>query len=247
MFKSIQLFVHKYGFTGLITYFKLKLGFTKKIRLRGVNGVIQLRPNSSDIAVFKHIFVHDDYNLSLDFEPGVIVDAGANIGLASIYFANKFPKARIVAIELSKSNFALLERNTINFPQIQITNSGLWHKKEVLHFNEENIAPWGYRVDNTNYSITSCEVDSLTVDELLDQFEIKTIDLFKIDIEGAEHELFSENFATWLPKVKVIVIEFHDRMIPGSSARIRQIFEENSFKEVNSIGENFVFINQVLA
>ena len=51
-----------------------------------------------------------EYDFAVD-RPSVIIDAGANIGLASIWFASKFPEARILAIEPEKSNYELLVRN----------------------------------------------------------------------------------------------------------------------------------------
>ena len=53
-----------------------------------------------------------------------------------------------------------------------------------------------------------------------------SIDILKIDIEGAEKELFMDNYKTWLGKTKVIVIELHDRL----DKEISGIF----FKAVNN-------------
>ena len=39
------------------------------------------------------------------------IDAGANIGLTSIYFANKFPNAKIVALEPEIDNYIILQKN----------------------------------------------------------------------------------------------------------------------------------------
>jgi predicted O-methyltransferase YrrM len=44
-------------------------------------------------------------------QTAVVVDAGANIGLASLWFANQYPKAKIVCIEPDPENFRILKEN----------------------------------------------------------------------------------------------------------------------------------------
>ena len=147
-----RTFVHlikNHGSSGLLAFFKIKLGITNGIKLSNIRHKICLRPNSSDITTFKYIFAHDDYDFSIIPEPKVIIGAGANIGLASIYFANRYPEARIIAIELAPSNFEVLLKNTRPYNQIQEVNAGLWHKNEVLKFDDAGSNHWGYQVNNS--------------------------------------------------------------------------------------------------
>jgi len=51
----------------------------------------------------------------------------------------------------------------------------------------------------------------------MERFQLEEIDLLKIDIEGAEKELFSTNYESWLPKTKVLYIELHDRYRKGTA------------------------------
>jgi FkbM family methyltransferase len=241
-----RTFVHliqNHGFSGFLAFLKIKLGFTKAIKLTNIAHEIRLRPNSSDVTAFKYIFAHDDYDFSLEPEPEVIIDAGANIGLASIYFANRYPKARIIAIELAPSNFEVLLKNTRHYNQIQEVNAGLWHKNELLKFDDGGSNHWGYQVDNSIKG-NSVSVESVTTSEIMNKFNIQKIDFFKIDIEGAEAEVFSGNYAEWLPMVRFMMIEFHDRMRPDSSQPIRSLLNEFGFKELEMVGENAVFVNK---
>jgi FkbM family methyltransferase len=41
-----------------------------------------------------------------------IIDGGANIGIASLYFLNQYPTARLVAVEPSPANFEDLARES---------------------------------------------------------------------------------------------------------------------------------------
>ena len=75
-----------------------------------------LRGKSSDFRVFDEIFLKEQYNSHLlPKNPKVILDAGANIGLSSVYFANRFPNAQVFALEPENSNYELLSVNTENF------------------------------------------------------------------------------------------------------------------------------------
>ena len=58
--------------------------------------------------------------------PRVVVDAGANIGLSTVFFANKFPQAKIVAIEPEPSNFAMLRDNVAPYPNVTPVQAALW-------------------------------------------------------------------------------------------------------------------------
>jgi predicted O-methyltransferase YrrM len=90
------------------------------------------RPNTSDEEVIKQIFENKDYDLAQvrrgddliayrraqakDGKKPLIVDVGANIGAASIYFHRAFPDARIVAVEPDRQNFELPVANVAGFP-----------------------------------------------------------------------------------------------------------------------------------
>ena len=70
---------------------------------------------------------------------------------------------------------------------------------------------------------------------------IDTIDIFKIDIEGAEKELFSKNEEFWITRTKWIIIELHGK-------ECRDIFETAMatyrFKHVHTNGENIFYKNE---
>ena len=237
--------VYNHGFSGLIAFIKIKVGRTKNIQLAGIENKITLRPNSSDVTTFKHIFAHDDYNYDLEQAPKIIIDAGANIGLASIYFTNKYSSAKIIAIELSPTNFQVLAKNTDLYKNIEAINAGLWPVNQALKFKEEGFSPWGYKVNN-KLEGNSISIDSITIPDIIEKYNISRIDLLKIDIEGAEVELFSENYESWLPKVKYIIVEFHDRWKSESSSTVRHTLDKFNFKDLGMVGENVVFINDSL-
>lgn len=240
--RTIINLLKKHKISGLIAFIKIKIGRTKSIKLSTIKHRIELRPFTSDVTTFKHIFVYGDYDFNAVPEPKVIIDAGANVGLASVYFANKYPMAKIIAIELAPSNYQLLTKNVCRYPQIKTHNAGIWHKKEILKFKEEGISPWGYKVEN-QIQRDGISVLSITLNEIIDTYEIQIIDILKIDIEGAEVELFSENYEHWLPKVRYLVIETHDRWRAGSTDVVRAALSKFDFTDLGRVGENLIFKN----
>ena len=69
--------------------------------------------------------------------------------------------------------------------------------------------------------------------------------LLKIDIEGAEKNLFESNYENWLPKTKMIMIETHDRMIENCSYIVMKTLNENNFLLYTTTnGGTLVFYNK---
>lgn len=56
------------------------------------------------------MLLNAEYAWDTAVRPRVIVDAGANIGLASLFFANKYADAKIIAIEPEEHNFKILKK-----------------------------------------------------------------------------------------------------------------------------------------
>ena len=77
-----------------------------------------VRLGTTDVAAFEHVFVQREYGFDLIKPPKVIIDAGANVGMSAVYFALRYPVAKIVAIEPELTSFRILEKNARLFPQI---------------------------------------------------------------------------------------------------------------------------------
>src|SRR5438477_12484313 len=93
--------------------------FLFRLRTPALKHPVYLRFGTTDAWVFKEVLLDSEYDFLPPISPKVIVDAGANIGLSSIFFANKFPEATIYALEPEESNFQLLEKNASAYPRIR--------------------------------------------------------------------------------------------------------------------------------
>src|SRR2546430_2648385 len=64
-----------------------------EFELTGLGRTIAVRTQTSDLSCVEQVFINKQYDFSFPLNPKVIVDAGANIGTASLYFNHKYPTA----------------------------------------------------------------------------------------------------------------------------------------------------------
>jgi len=204
---------------------------------------IKLRKNSSDIEVFYQVWVQEEYlepvniiskHISISEQP-IIFDIGANIGLSALYFNQKFPNASIYAFEPFKSN-----RNQIS-KQFTISAKALWKSDSKLKTSMEfrDGKDWSVQVlEDPNGNIPGAKLSTLMKD-----FNITSIDILKVDVEGSEYPAFLEDksIEETLAHVKSIVIEIHDDA--GNRNDLYTKLKECHFINY-PLGELDVFINE---
>lgn len=181
---------------------------------------VYYRAQSMDFAVYKQVFLHDEYDLPID-TPDVILDLGAHVGFASLFFAKKYPKATIYSVEPQPENYQLLLKNTKDHPNIIPLNYAIWSEDKPLQLSVPTQGPksyWDFQVNetagNADHFIT---VDGISIQSLIQRFDIDRIGLLKIDIEGSEKELF-EHSERWIGSVDAMIIELHENLTPGCDA-----------------------------
>jgi len=198
-----------------------------------------VRTATSDISTFEQVFLHRQYRLLDRLEkPRLIVDAGANIGCASLYFAREYPNAHIVSIEPEDSNFEMLERNTKHLEKLTRIKAALWNKSTYLEIENPRDEKWSIRVRESHTAETQT-IKAITVPEILSMTGAKQIDILKLDIESSEKELFESNYDLWLDRVGVIFVELHDWIRPGCSTSFYRATSRYSFNQFQS-GETTV-------
>jgi FkbM family methyltransferase len=227
-----------FGFpNGLLVFWKRKS--TKgevKVKLKQYPHPFYLRGGSSDFYTFDQIFKSKEVNIKIHVQSGdYIVDGGANVGLASIFLSQLYPLCTIIAIEPEASNFHQLLRNTKQYSNIVCLQKALWPETAFLQIENPDSEKWGFTVKEGH---GSGKIESITIPQLLDTYKIKEIALLKVDIEGAELELFS-NAEAWLPKVKNIAIELHDNSRVGCSKSFFTAIIKGDFS-INVKGEKII-------
>lgn len=214
-----------------------------------------IRPNTSDLSVFSQVIENAEYeliinmikNFSQETNVKYVIDAGANIGLTSLYFKLYFPQSKILSIEADSNNYQQLKQNiALNslLKDIRPINKALWDKEnETLHIKNDfrDGGSWSKRVGYDAGHENSASVQSITLNHLMDEYEFDVVDILKIDIEGAEKELFKDpNFIkTISSKVKFIAIEIHEEV--DMTHFIETKLKTNNFKLFKKTETSFYY------
>ena len=241
---------------GLLTAIKISLNINSKrdikLYLKDIAHPITLRGIKNDMLAFYEVFVLEGYKLKLNFEPSVIIDGGANIGLTTIFYKQKFPNAKIITVEPDKSNFEALERNLKFYSNVFNINAGLWYKNSFIKivdkygFGKSGMVTEEYEKD-INDGDKNNILKTITIDEIVNDFNIQRIDILKLDIETSEKYLFSENYYNWLSITKVVIIELHEWIEKDSSKPFWEAINK-TFKKYSSYGQDecTIIVNETI-
>jgi FkbM family methyltransferase len=213
----ILKYINRFNFSnGLILYFQIYILNRSVIKLKNYP-LINFRPKSCDIDIFNQVIINNEYNLFIKDENMLIVDGGANIGFTSLYFAKKYPNSIILSFEPDSDNFQLLKKNTESYKNIQSENKAIWSNDNGIVFYKS-----AQFDSHSCFSVsgTPSIVETISINEILRTSGFNRIRLLKLDIEGAEKELFNSSNIEWLNYVDFILIELHDRLVEGCSMSI---------------------------
>lgn len=213
-----------------------------RLNVPGLRGSLALRGGTSDRATFQKVFLEGEYDIDLDFAPRLIVDGGANVGYASVYFAHRFPDALVLAVEPEPQNFRLLTANTEAYPNIRCFKHALWPRHTCLNLENSSGNTDAFFVRETSDQTVPQGVATISIPELLDQAGIESIDVLKLDVEGAEKELFEDETAgRWIARTRALIVELHDRFKPGCTEAVTRALASYKFR-LTERGESLVFL-----
>lgn len=185
------------------------------VKIPAIVSVVFLRLRTTDVMLAREIFLNGQYAVNLSDTPRVIVDAGANIGLSAVLFANRFPGARIVAIEPEPSNYELLKKNAAPYGQIETFRAALWDKCGTVGIFDSGMGNSAFQTKAaTPSSGGKHTAKSVTLDRLIADCGIEFVDFLKVDVEGAEVEIFRQAGA-WIDKIGAVGVELHDWLRNG--------------------------------
>jgi len=232
--QGVLRYLEKYGVAhGMrLVLAKRRKSGAMKLRVPNVAHPLHLRAGTSDLYMFEEVFLDDEYGFETSLDPKLILDVGANAGFASVYFANRFPNARILAVEPDPSNVEILRRNVAPYRNVEVIEGAVWYESTTLSLDDQG--------DKSGIQVRPGDggIRAMTIDELLAHAGAAHIDILKIDIEGAEKELF-EHDAALAGKVGVLLIELHDRFKPGCSRAVFSALAQHDFREMRHQSANW--------
>jgi FkbM family methyltransferase len=172
--------------------------------LKTIYGPLYFRDNFGDITNLPGMFHQNEYRSKALAEDGVILDVGANIGLAAAWFALHNPGRPIYCFEPLAANVALITRNcpTAIVEQVAV---GACHGRVKLRVDPDSVIA----------SLIPCwwetkdfEFEVISLDEFTSERGIERVALLKIDVEGMETEVLKGSEQT-LKRTSRVAMETH--------------------------------------
>jgi len=242
---------------GLLSTLKAKHRFDQPITVPLLGHSVFLREQTDDLWMLGEVFADDLYRFPdqvlqvfAGYKDLFVADIGANIGMASIKMQAQLAQlyntqVGYVAVEPEPGNFAVLQKNLPQYlpTDSKLINAGVTSTGEgfVSIFQPQTIKHTAWF--QASPSVENTGVKAVSIDQLAQLYSVTgCIDVLKIDVEGAEAEIFQRN-TDRLAETKIIFIEDHETIYPNSFALFAEVAEQYGFKLVSQKGSNRIYIN----
>jgi len=162
--------------------------------------------------LYREIFVRQYYYFRARKDAPVILDCGANVGMASLYFKWLYPKALVRAFEPDPTTFRLLKQNIAqNNLDIETHNCALWDREGDLDFYVDSNSPGSLLMsaDGSRLNGEPIKVPARRLSEFIEG----DVDFLKLDVEGAEHRILSDLVQSGkIGAIRQMLVEYHHRI-----------------------------------
>ncbi len=177
-----------------------------RIRFAGQETRVVLRDNLTDGLIFQDVFGLECYAFKAQVQPPkCLVDAGANIGMASLYFSLRHPEATVHSFE--PVEHVMCRRNAR-----QVHAHALGKEEGQLHILIDPLNSGGHRLTiyDQDSTLERLEVKVERLDHLIDSGGLPAPDWMKIDAEGAECDIL-EGLGRHVSTLRVLLAETQSR------------------------------------
>jgi FkbM family methyltransferase len=189
---------------------------------------LRLVDSASFLSAYRQIFDEHIYRFRTGARNPLIIDCGANIGLAVLYWKQLYESARVIAFEPDPVVFEVLSWNCQQFglSNVRLINKAVSNQVGEALFYAEGADAGHLVFDKVNGGRPAVPVATVRLSDFLDD----EIDLLKIDIEGAETVVLRD-CEDLLHRVKHVFVEYHSFL--GQEQRLDEIFsilKKNGFR-----------------
>jgi len=191
---------------------KSKLSFKARITSFG-NTAELVFEDIGDFGLLEEVFLSEHYPFDYEEHPKLIVDLGANIGISTLYFCLKYPNAEIHSFEPDPLNLKRLKLMTEAYPNVKVHDIAVWsHKDDLVFYSDPHrgSSSSAVKIRERQKEIT---VRAESLETILNMFNDRLVDILKIDVEGAEENVFSD--FKLFDKIRNLVGEIHSDLCDG--------------------------------
>jgi FkbM family methyltransferase len=191
------------------------------LRIRGAGGnPLWVRPGTTDLKVLWDTF-HYKYHLPpFKLKSNcIIVDLGANVGYTVAHFANLYPDAYIVGVEMDKANYDIAVKNIYHLGlRCHLEHAAVWSNNQQVIYDADG--EWGFHIVNKKINSNSNfkSAPAKTIADIFREHKLTSIDYLKMDIEGSEAEVLKDP-GEWLNSVRSMKIEVHPQFNPDATLK----------------------------
>lgn len=188
-----------------------------------------------DIHILREMFVDEHYRMPSDESVQRVIDLGSNIGGSLVYFAHKFPHARIIAVEPHPFCLHLLRLNAKQFgDRVEVVAAAVCAEagEVTLYPNGEH---WSASVIHRRGDSSGFAVTCMTLRDVLGRFGGEEVDLMKCDIEGAEFDVFTPQETS---RIRRFIGEVHPTVAKRSVAEFVALFPRHHLIREDAVGEH---------
>lgn len=213
--------------------------FNSDVKTTSLHGYTVNYRNLRELEIVdQDVFGKKHYHFSSSNDNPCIIDAGAHIGLSTLYFKTIYPNAKICCFEPNPDTFSLLKANLAanHIDNVQIENLALSDNEEEVSFftGKDSIKSWS--------STNSITTNAWYSPEDYHEIKVKTaklssycgakVDFLKLDIEGMELRVLRElNNANVISNIDEIIMEYHgsDANPDNSLGELVELLESNGY------------------
>jgi FkbM family methyltransferase len=185
------------------------------------NADIFLRAGTSDAVVYYETFLglyHIPPRLPTKVE--TLLDLGANIGLTAAHYSVLFPTCKIIAVEPDPASVELAIKNTLTWSdRCRIESAAVWKDNGNVTFGTSKGNEYGGAIGGKGEQF---QVNSVTIDSLIDKLDVDYVDFVKMDIEGCE-ELLIRKENNWTRRVRSLLVELHGYPVRRCISDLRRL------------------------